>query len=230
MSRLTYRQREAWQAALFCFPILLVAIFEVLRIGIQQDQLYHAFADHRTLLGIPNFWNVVSNLPFAMVGLMGLRAFRDLPSRLLFLGVCLVAFGSAYYHLAPDDARLVWDRLPMTVAFMALLAIVIRVRTWGLIALIAYGIASVAWWKFTGDLLPYGVAQFGPMLVIVVLMFTGRTRGLWLAVLCYALAKVAELEDAWIYAHSGFGGHAIKHLLAAAATYAILRWRSIISL
>ena|SRR5258708_11808601 len=195
---------------------------------IQQDQLYHAFADHRTLLGIPNFWNVVSNFPFAVVGVMGLRAFRDLASRLLFLGVFLVAFGSAYYHLAPDDARLVWDRLPMTIAFMALLAIVVRVRTWILIALIGYGIASVAWWKFTGDLLPYGVAQFGPLLVIVILMFTGRTRGLWIAVLCYGLAKVAESEDVWIYLHLGFGGHAIKHLLAAAATYFILRWRSTI--
>jgi len=197
---------------------------------IQQDQLYHAFADQRTILGIPHFWNVVSNLPFAIVGVMGLLKFRDVASRTLFFGVLLVTFGSAYYHLAPDDARLVWDRLPMTVAFMALLAIALRVRTWGLIALVAFGIASVAWWKFTGDLLLYGITQFGSILVIVILMFTGRTRGLWLAVLCYGLAKVAELEDAWIYSRLGFSGHALKHVLAAAATYYILRWRSIISL
>src|SRR5436190_1533809 len=117
---------------------------------IQQDQLYHAFADQRTLLGIPHFWNVVSNLPFAVVGVMGLLKFRDVASRTLFFGVLLVTFGSAYYHLAPDDARLVWDRLPMTVAFMALLAIALRLRTWGLMALVAFGIASVGWWKFTG--------------------------------------------------------------------------------
>ena len=40
---------------------------------IAQDPTYHQFADQRTLLGIPNFWNVVSNLPFVLVGAMGLR-------------------------------------------------------------------------------------------------------------------------------------------------------------
>jgi len=45
---------------------------------IAQDPSYHQFADQRTLLGIPNFWNVVSNLPFVLVGTMGLWQFgRD---------------------------------------------------------------------------------------------------------------------------------------------------------
>jgi hypothetical protein len=39
---------------------------------IPQDPSYHQFADQRTLLGIPNFWNVVSNLPFVLVGAIGL--------------------------------------------------------------------------------------------------------------------------------------------------------------
>ena len=33
---------------------------------IAQDPLYHAFADQRALLGVPHFWNVVSNLPFVL--------------------------------------------------------------------------------------------------------------------------------------------------------------------
>src|SRR5215831_6408886 len=90
---------------------------------IVQDESYHAFADARTLLGIPNFWNVVSNLPFVAVGAAGLTlARRDAAATALFVGILLTGFGSSYYHAAPDDSTLFWDRLPMTIAFMALLA------------------------------------------------------------------------------------------------------------
>src|ERR1041385_9055308 len=81
---------------------------------IAQNQAYHAFADQRPIFGVPNFWNVVSNLPFALVGVLGLARTRGLTARILFGGVLLTCFGSSWYHLAPDDARLVWDRLPMT--------------------------------------------------------------------------------------------------------------------
>ena len=33
---------------------------------------YHAFSDSRTFLGIPHFFNVVTNLAFILVGLLGL--------------------------------------------------------------------------------------------------------------------------------------------------------------
>ncbi|MGA8921400.1 MAG: hypothetical protein WB540_21920, partial [Pseudolabrys sp.] len=36
--------------------------------AIAQDQSYHEFADQRTLFGIPNFRNVVSNFPFVAIG------------------------------------------------------------------------------------------------------------------------------------------------------------------
>src|SRR5262249_40473894 len=81
---------------------------------IAQDPSYHQFADQRTLLGIPNFWNVVSNLPFVLVGTMGLWQFgRDRARFLLFLGVFLTGFGSAYYHWNPNNGSLFWDRLPI---------------------------------------------------------------------------------------------------------------------
>jgi hypothetical protein len=220
----TFEQRAKWQVPAMFAPFLvgIAALF----IGrIIQDQRYHDFADQRTLLGIPNFWNVVSNLPFAVVGLWGLRAFRDLPSRVLFTGIFLVAFGSAWYHLAPDDARLVWDRLPMTIAFMSLLAIVLGARTWTLAALVACGIASIVWWRVTGNLAPYVVIQFGPILILLILMMTGRARGLWPVVLLYALAKVAELEDVGVYSTFPLSGHTLKHLLAGGATWFIFRWR-----
>src|SRR5262249_29426249 len=118
--------------AIFCLPLL------------PQDLSYHAFADDRTMLGVPNFLNVASNLPFLVVGVLGLRLLLRLdavrpdgpvleraerwPLLVLFVGVLLTAFGSAYYHLAPDNERLVWDRLPMTVAFMGFFASMIGER------------------------------------------------------------------------------------------------------
>src|SRR5215813_6215925 len=84
---------------------------------IPQDQNYHQFADQRTILGIPNFWNVVSNLPFLAVGASGLRRFRYSPATIVFfLGVFLTGIGSSYYHWDPKDDTLFWDRLPMTLS------------------------------------------------------------------------------------------------------------------
>ena len=70
-----------------------------------QDQAYHQFADQRELFGIPNFWNVVSNLPFVAVGAVGLLRFhRDVTTTVLFAGIFLTGFGSSYYHLDPNDS------------------------------------------------------------------------------------------------------------------------------
>jgi hypothetical protein len=101
--------------------------------AIPQDQSYHQFADQRTIFGIPNFWNVVSNLPFFAVGAAGLWHFRDNPATIVFyLGVFLTGIGSSYYHWDPNDSTLFWDRLPMTLCFAAILALVVeeRVSPW----------------------------------------------------------------------------------------------------
>ncbi len=126
---------------------------------IAQPLAYHRFADARTLLGLPNFWNVLSNLPFLLVGLAGLRWLLGHPGAservlrpawlLLFAGVALVGLGSAWYHLAPSNGALVWDRLPMTLAFMALFSVVIgehislRLGRQALWPLLVAGVASV---------------------------------------------------------------------------------------
>ena len=107
---------------------LALSVFAFFRLvpPIAQDETYHLFADDHSLWGIPNFWNVASNLPFAIVGVLGLWKLRGVFDYVLFTGVAaLTFFGSAYYHLAPNDTRLVWDRLPMTLVFMALLACVV---------------------------------------------------------------------------------------------------------
>jgi hypothetical protein len=232
-TRLPTKSSAAGGVTWLLIAAVLALAFLILAPPIPQDQDYHLFADQRSVLGIPNFWNVVSNLPFLLVGIMGLRAFRDAASRVLFAGVALTSFGSGYYHLHPNDATLVWDRLPITLVFMALLALVISRwigPVWGgrslLLPLILFGIASVVWWRFTGDLRPYAVAQFGPALVMLPAFWFDRTiRGLWPAGALYALAKVAETFDLGIYTAIPVSGHTLKHLAAALATYWILRWR-----
>jgi len=219
---------------LFLLPPVAGLIAWVFVSPIPQPESYHAFADQRRLLGIPNFWDVVSNLPFAVAGLLGLRAFRDLGSRFLFAGIFLTTIGSAYYHWAPDTPRLAWDRLPMTVAFMSLLALIIQVSFGAkigqrlLLPLVAAGVLSVAWWRLAGDLRPYVFVQFAPMLMIPIalLFFDIRARReLWIAIGLYGLAKIAESLDREIYSTFLLSGHTLKHLLAGLSTFWIYRWR-----
>lgn len=220
-----------------------------------QDPIYHALADGRGFMGIPNFGNVVSNLAFTIVGVAGLGALwrgwfgvtaigdgDRLPFACFFLGVALVGPGSAWYHLDPNNATLFWDRLPMTIAFMALVAAVLsdRVSGWrdnrgGLYLLMGIGVASVLWWDISerlgaGDLRAYALVQFWPVVLIpaVLWLFPSgryvRARYLFAALLFYGLAKAAEHYDQGVFALTrGFvSGHTLKHLLAALGPVAII--------
>ncbi len=217
---------------------------------VPQPLSYHEFADRRTFAGIPNLLDVLSNLPFLLIGLTGLfqLAARKLqadeklrPSiAFFFLGVMLTAFGSAFYHLLPDNASLVWDRLPMTLAFMGLVALVIgeyidvnagRLLLW---PLLAAGICAVFWWQYTeqigrGDLRFYGLVQFLPMLLLplVLLLYPPRwSRGTdyWLVGGWYLAAKLFEFFDRPVFNISGgVSGHTLKHLAAAMAAWQLLR-------
>src|SRR5215469_955937 len=204
---------------------------------IPQDPGYHQFADQRTILGIPNFWNVVSNLPFLAVGAAGLRRYRDDPATFVFfLGVFLTGIGSSYYHWDPNDETLFWDRLPMTLAFAAILSLVVGEcvsQTTGAILLwpaLAVGVFSLLLWRWSDDLRLYFWVQFFPALAVVALFFlyppkyTGTFY--WIACgLLYAIAKVFEFADKPVYWVGGLlSGHTLKHLAAAAASFAILRY------
>ena len=205
-----------------------------------QDSAYHQFADDRTLAAVPYFWNVLSNVGFALAGAIGLFAAPRVRSPelrtgyLLFcVAVMAVSAGSSWYHYAPSNATLVWDRLPMSVAFMALFSMVLGDRvSWRLAGialwpLAAAGAASVWYWHWTelhgaGDLRAYGVVQFLPMLIMPLLLLTcpgsrRSARWLWATFAGYLLAKLAEHLDRPIYEALGFIGHSIKHLLGAAA-------------
>jgi hypothetical protein len=215
-----------------------MAIFFAIAPPLTQDPSYHAFADAGTLHGVPNFWNVISNLPFLLVALYG---FSNLRSRtafvepwervahaLLLAGTAAVAVGSAYYHLHPDNAHLFWDRLPMTVVFMSLVAATIGERVSMnagrllLLPMILLGLATVVYWRHSGDLRPYCVVQFGAMLAMPLLLarFPSRYSAggyLWGTVVLYALAKLAEILDRQIAAPLAMGGHPLKHVIAAGA-------------
>ena len=208
---------------------------------IPQDPGFHALADRRTFLGVPNLFNVVSNLGFLLVGFLGVRLCLGKGVRgaarswmVFFFGTLLVAFGSAYYHWTPNNATLVWDRLPMTIAFMALFAALVaehvrpEIERTLLRVAIAIGIISVGWWHYTGDLRPYAWVQLAPFLAIVFMLiafparYTHRGYLLW-GLVIYGLAKVAEFGDTAIFSATAhvISGHTLKHLLAALAPYCV---------
>jgi hypothetical protein len=204
---------------------------------ILQNQSYHGFADARTVLGVPNFSNVVSNIPFFLVGAVGLaRCRHDAVTTIVFAGVFLTGFGSSYYHWSPDDHTLFWDRLPMALAFMALLASAIEERVSAkagailLWPLVAMGVLSLLVWRWSGDLRLYGWVQFFPVVTLPAMFlllppkYTG-TRYWIIAAILYLLAKLFEYFDEQIYSMLYVvSGHTLKHLAAAAACFAILRY------
>jgi hypothetical protein len=201
---------------------------------IAQEQAYHQFADRQALFGIPNFWNVVSNLPFLLIGAACLRLPGPVSQRFIFLGIFLTGFGSAYYHWTPNDQTLLWDRLPITLGFMAILANLIQERvsekagTLLLWPLLALGVVSLLVWRTTGDLRLYGWVQFFPMVAVLLLLalFPAKYTGgaMWIMALAlYAVGKIFEFYDAATMSAVGVSGHTLKHLFAAAACFVILR-------
>lgn len=237
--------------------MLVAGVAGVLSLGsIPQDPGYHLFADTRSFFGIPNFNDVVSNAGFAVVGLLGIfmvagekrRAIfvrpRDArPYAVFFIGVALVGLGSAYYHWAPSTERLLWDRLPMSIGFMAFCAAIVADRidaragnSWVLPVLVALGFASLIYWHWTeslgrGDLRFYALVQFYPMVALPVICWLfpehRYTAGHYLAwvIAWYALSKVLEHFDGEVFDLLGHtvSGHTLKHLAAAAATFVVLR-------
>lgn len=202
---------------------------------IPQLENYHAFADTRSWLGIPHAGDVLSNIPFALVGLWALARRRGTLSWTVFdIALLLTAAGSSYYHLAPDDARLVWDRLPIALACAALLVAVYERTdapshvTLRLVALCVFAAASVEWWRETGDLRPYLLLQGAPLLQVPLWQWRARLpareRVLFaLAIAGYAAAKLFEaLDRAVLEAVGVVSGHTLKHLLAAAGAYVIV--------
>jgi hypothetical protein len=241
-----------WRIWLLGVLVLALPLAIALLPPLPEPQLFAGLADRRTLLGIPNFCDVVSNVPFLLVGGYGFYvlacdrgpAFLDPREKglyaVVFLAVALACFGSAYYHLDPDDARLMWDRLPIALGFMALVSALIaeridvRAGLYLLGPLLLAGAASVLYWRWSvvngaEDVLPYAAVQYGGIAAIVLIAMLYRpryTRGMDIfgAVALYGVAKAAEALDAQVFALGGIvSGHTLKHLLAALAVWWLLR-------
>ena len=241
-NRWVRRVRSVWR-----YGALLAVVFGTLTWllsldPIRQDTDYHLFADTRSFAGIPNFLNVISNLPFLIVGLLGLRVRRchGLHAAgawsVLFFGVALVSGGSAFYHWNPTNESLIWDRVPMAAVFMGLFVALLGeyldarlTATFPLGCAILVGLASVVYWFLADDLRPYGWVQLMPLLTIPVLMLLFQTSYThsWLFLLAlsfYAGAKIAEFLDEEIFSNTRelLSGHTLKHLLAAACCCTVL--------
>lgn len=223
--------------------VALAALGMVVHGPIPQLEHYHEFADTRSWHGIPHAADVLSNLAFAFVAAWALPRVLDRSAPLggaragyivFVVALATTAIGSSYYHWAPDDARLVWDRLPIALACAGLLA-AIHARAYPqaahgawLFALCAFAAASVAWWSVTADLRPYLLLQAAALVVIPLWQAAaGAPRheriGFAAAIGLYVVAKAVELADAPILAATGFvSGHTLKHLLAAAAAALIV--------
>lgn len=237
-----------WILALWSFA--LVGLSLVLP-PIAQPAAYHGFVDQRVLWGIPNFGDVVSNLAFVFVGGYGLAViffgrtrgvFRELADRIpyavFFLALILVGAGSAYYHWAPTNGTLFWDRAMMSLAFMALFASVLadrvnpRLGRWALPICLLIGVSVVVAWRFTGDVRFYVIfAQVWPLSCIVLIVFLLYRKGHYVSTphvafvaLLYGCAVAFENQDAnlWMLTGQRISGHTLKHLAAASAVAVVI--------
>jgi hypothetical protein len=210
-----------------------------------QPQSFHQYADQRVWLGLPHAADVLSNLPFLVIGVLGLHyllhgwrtqnpsAFLKQraawPYTLLFAGIVLTGCGSAWYHAQPSDATLLWDRLPMALGFAGLVAGTLMDRTpqrilpW-LLAFAAVGAGTVVYWHISGNLVPYLVMQVGFIASALIATafipsrYTHANR-VYSATGLYVIAVIFERLDHQVYEVLGgwISGHTLKHLMACAA-------------
>lgn len=227
-----------------CLLLFALAVFAP---ALAQPPHAHAFADHRTLWGIPHCLDVLSNLPFALAGALGLVVLARVPeaavlpaqracARLFFFGLLVTALGSSWYHLAPDDAGLLVDRAAMAIAFAGLLGLLaaggVSERAGAALAVtvLLLGPVAVLVWFRTGNVLPWAVVQFGGMvLILAVLALRSERPGAlpvrWsLVLLAYAVAKLCEANDQGLFEASGqlLSGHSLKHVVAAFAAWPVI--------
>lgn len=203
----------------------------------------HPFVDARTLLGIPNAMDVLTNAPLALAGLWGLRALRgrlqpgatQQAAQVFFAGLVATGFGSAGYHWAPDAPGLVWDRLGMAVTFSGALALAVAERVGqaaarqALCVLLPLAVLSAILPASNGNVLPWTVLQFGGMAFIVWLALRKPVPGaigirLGVLIGLYALAKLLELGDETVFRATAdtISGHSLKHLVAALAAWPVI--------
>lgn len=242
---LEQREIGLWAAVL---ALLLLALWGP---TVLQGAHHHDFADARGWGHLPCAMDVLSNAPFALWGVVGLvalaalqaastiRGEREVAQRGLaavFLGgLVLTAGASSWYHLRPDDAGLLVDRLGMVVAFAGLLGLAAADRVsaragWLLgAAVMVLGPVSVAVWATSGNVAPWLVLQLGGMALLLGLAWLPPMAGAWAirwgwVIAVYGLAKLLELGDHAIFGWTSqlVSGHTLKHLVASLAAWPVI--------
>ena len=236
---------------LLLLSLVLTTLVFILVPPVSQDLKYHNFVDQIRFVGIPHFWNVVTNIPFLVIGIIGFFKIQKqeltgiLPELFkaylaFFMGLVLIGLGSGYYHLNPSNSTLVGDRMAITITFMSFLVLIIgesistKTDSRLLFSLIVLGLASVIYWNITEnlgieDLRFYALVQFLPMLLIpLMLLFYGSClsgrRWIFAIIMVYGIAKIAVFYDQQIYDLIGFSGHSLKHIIAAFGAFLFLKW------
>ena len=244
----TVARRQAWGLA--GGVLLLYALLRFTAGPLAQWLDYHDFADTRALGPIPHAGDVLTNLAILAAGLWSASVHRrvtlvddERPAyRLFVLAAILTAFGSAYYHWEPSNARLVWDRLPMALLLAAGLALVLADRVTpalgraSLLPLSLVAVGGVVLWGITeargrGDLWLYLVMRVGASLGTLVLVICRRSRhtAAWLLLAAIALdgaETVAERLDWQIWHATGgiVSGHNLKHVFAGLVIGCVTLW------
>lgn len=227
--------RNVFLALVALIFILFLAVWG--RLPTHDPPEYFHFADTRLWMGIPNAWNVLTNLPFLGVAWIlwkvyapeGNLAYRR-PGLWLSVGMLLTAAGSAYFHWDPNPETLFWDRLPMAILFCSIFLLIISDRFAESLGrslsypMLGASVATILFWKFAQDVRPYIVLQFGLMVfVLLAALFRKATRLSTLSIigmaLIYLAAKLLEVKDETVFHATSemTAGHALKHLVAAAA-------------
>lgn len=246
MKKVKYFQEKIWT---ICFLVFAGCASVLFIQAVPQNDAYHHFADCRTIAGVENFWNVFSNIPFLLIGVYGIFYLINNRKKIIeplflnyilfFLGIILIGLGSSYYHLSPCNDTLIWDRMPMTISFMAFFSIIIgeninaKIGKRFLFPLIIIGIGSVLYWYYTestgnGDLRFYFIVQFLPMILTPIILFLFKpikkhSLFIWLVIIMYTIAKVTEVCDFEIFAFLKYiSGHSIKHFFAALGSACLL--------
>jgi len=232
----------------------VAAFYGLLRLSfgpLPQDSSYHQLADTRMYLGIvPNAGDVLTNLAILAAGLLGLALRTRMTVapeeraavNMLVAASILTALGSAYYHWAPANATLVWDRIPITMVLMAILALVMADRVHPLFAhhalwpFTALGTASAILWGLSeamgqGDLLLYLIVRIGAGAAIVLMLVLRQarhtgTRWLVAALACEIIMAGFERFDHEVFRSTGefVSGHNVKHVMAGIGLGFVFWW------
>ncbi|CAL9206089.1 unnamed protein product [Musa hybrid cultivar] len=226
---------RVWAGAILLWLLLMLATPRI-----SHSHAFHLFADMRNFLGVPNTLNVLTTFPFLLVGVPGLVLCLSgccfgisLRGEMwgwafFYAATATAAFGSAYYHLRPDDDRVVWDKLPTMTSASSLLSILVierideRMGISCLSSLITLVLVSIACERTFDDLRLCMMFHIVPCIAIPALLFLfppkyTHSRFWFCATGFYLLARFEAIADKKIYSASRYiiSGHSLEHLCLA---------------